>query len=147
MGEAYSQVFRKISEIIESGVNPLTLMKKLNEIEGVRNPLKDLEDFIVALTCDKYKVKRENILTTNYLSNEETPPRDMIIVLLKKHMPQYSVKRIAELCKKKPPVISIVTKAFSQMGTKVKHEREFLETYTVLSDQIEGFKEAQSLEN
>ena len=122
------------------------IMDKLNEIDGSPDSNKEMENFIVSITCSHYNVKKIDVLTTRHLTEEETIPRDMIIVLIAKNVRDYSGVNIASICKKPPSTVSRVNKSFREMNDKIKHEREFLNTYNDLTTQIEAYKEQQQLD-
>lgn len=102
---------------------------------------KELVNYIITSCCKKYEVEVDSI-KAGYIRNENVLcARNMSIILMKKHIHSYSNEKIAKVLKKADH--STVFRALSQyekMGDKVKHEREFRQTYTELNDQVSKFK-------
>lgn len=123
------------------------VLDKLREIGSCPDPQKDLENYIIEVSCIAFDVRPNEILTTRHLSNDATPARDMVIVLLHQYLKSYSVKKIAGICKKPSSTVSRTTRAFQNMNPRIKHEREFLEVHGELTEKINHYLNQQNVEN
>lgn len=135
-----SLVFLRLSKMIEAGLSPELIWHKLDEITSVKDPQKEIVDFIIARCCETYNVKKNEIITPNWVKKDAVVPRNMAVVLISNHVDGYSIAKIAQLFKKRSPTLSAVIDEFKGMNPKIKHHREFIENFNNLSEEIEEFK-------
>lgn len=117
------------------------VMAKLDEIEQTspNNNAKTIENYIISTVCTRYNTTPKAIRKPR-VDGDELLARNLCFVLLEKHMDGYSHERIGRILDKTSLPVSNALKQFSQMGTRVKHEREFIEAYNELNPKVRAFK-------
>lgn len=122
------------------------VMSKLDELEqsAPNNYYKEIESFITTEVCSRYKTTKSNLLKSR-VDDDDFLARNMCFILIKKYMPERSNAKIAKLFGKGPQSVSDAEKQFSEMNTKIKHEREFIQNYSELDKRIKNF--TQTLNN
>lgn len=133
-----SNVFLKLSRIIESGANTDMVMDKLNEIDQCNIHNKELEKFIIKISCDAYQVTPSQIQTSKWLQKDKITARNMCIILIYNFIPEYSNETIGNLFYKNYSLVSRVVSNFNKMSVKIKHERLFLQQYEKLKEKVEA---------
>lgn len=116
------------------------VMAKLDEVEqsAPNSYYKSVETFVISEVCAKYSTSK-NELTKPRLYGDQLTASKMCFVLLSTHLPEYSHRTIGKIFGKSNMPVSNALKEFSSMGTKVKHEREFLESYNDLNERVKSF--------
>jgi len=107
---------------------------------------KELVDFITSICCRKYQVDQDEIRADYIRNGNAISARTMSVVLIKKHVHSYSNKRISKEMKKEQSFVTRVLKEYECMEGKVKHEREFLENYKDLNDQVVSYRKKTNVE-
>lgn len=118
------------------------VMSKLNELEesAPNSYYAEMESFIISEVCTRYKTKKSNLLKSR-VDDDDFLARNMCFLLLKKYMPEKSNAKIAKIFNKGQISVGNAEKQFSEMNTKIKHEREFIQNYSELDKRIKSFQQ------
>ena len=102
---------------------------------------KKVEEFIIAECCAHYKVDLVELKNSTRISTKALVARNMCVVLMKKHIPDYTDIKIANtLNKEASTIVKTAMKEFYNMDAKIKHEKIFLDIYHALNDKVKTFK-------
>lgn len=126
-------------------IQKVGLKKVLNKLNELNAPTfsdyeNEIKDYIIKKTCEVYGLSFDD-LKKKHIRGEKVTARTMCFCQMKKHL-NFSHDNIAEIFGRgNHTIVSLALKDFAYMKGDVKSDKDFIDKYKVIDNDIVNFKQ------